>query len=77
MSDEKLEQLSLKENRDNLFVINKYCRKVLRYFHNDIWGTSWLEAYKKNGSPSWGVSVTDAGRIASLTDFIQYVKSII
>jgi hypothetical protein len=67
---------SLRENKDNLDDINKYCRKVLKYFKSEIWGSSYLEHYSKSISPIFGISVTKAGKEAVLQDFIDYVKTL-
>lgn len=66
----------LNENYYNILEINKYCQKVLEYFHPDASQRDWLNRYRLNVSLSWGVSVTKLGSNSSFDDFIKYVEKI-
>lgn len=66
---------TLEENRNTIGQINRYCLKLLRYFHKDI-SSDWLEEYSKKVSPTWGSSVTKSGYEADLKDFIRYMEFI-
>lgn len=66
----------LRENSNNLNDIEKYCRKVLKFFKKDFWIQSEVIEYQKNVSPYFSVSVSSNGMKAKLEDFIKYIETI-
>lgn len=73
--DEQTEQ-QRRDNYNSLSQIAKFCRRVLSYFHRDVWGTSFLEYFKRTNNQHWSVSVTEEGEKASLQEFIRYYETL-
>lgn len=66
-----------RDNYDTLQQIAKFCRRVLSYFHKDIWRSSFLESFKRTNNEYWSVSVTEEGETASLEEFIRYYETLL